>query len=119
MTGANGFLHASPTTPAYQLYVASLAWFSDAYRQNFPDKAAAAEANATVPATTHALFHTMADMASIRGNYIDPGVSLVNAGYDRTRPRRYLNDHNEAVPFRKTGLSAEDMEVFRKFGIEP
>ena len=113
------FLHASPTTTAYQLYVASLAWFSDAYRQNFPDKAAAAEANATVPATTHALFHTMADMASIRGNYIDTGVSLVNAGYDRTRPRRYLNDHNEAVPFRKTGLSAEDMEVFRKFGIEP
>ena len=113
------FLHASPTTTAYQLYVASLAWFSDAYRQNFPDKAAAAEANATVPATTHALFHTMADMASIRGNYIDTGVSLVNAGYDRTRPRRYLNDHNEAVPFRKTGLSAEDMKVFRKFGIEP
>ena len=113
------FLHASPTTTAYQLYVASLAWFSDAYRQNFPDKVAAAEANATVPATTHALFHTMADMASIRGNYIDTGVSLVNAGYDRTRPRRYLNDHNEAVPFRKTGLSAEDMEVFRKFGIEP
>ena len=37
------FLHASPTTTAYQLYVASLAWFSDAYRQNFPDKAAAAE----------------------------------------------------------------------------
>ena len=113
------FLHASPTTTAYQLYVASLAWFSDAYRQNFPDKAAAAEANATVPATTHALFHTMADMASIRGNYIDTGVSLVNAGYDRTRPRRYLNDHNEAVPFRKTGLAGEDMEVFRKFGIEP
>ena len=83
------------------------------------DKAAAAEANATAPATTHALFHTMADMASIRGNYIDTGVSLVNADYDRTRPRRYLNDHNEAVPFRKTGLSAEDMEVFRKFGIEP
>ena len=113
------FLHASPTTTAYQLYVASLAWFSDAYRQNFPDKAAAAEANATVPATTHALFHTMADMASIRGNYIDTGVSLVNADYDRTRPRRYLNDHNEAVPFRKTDLSAEDMKVFRKFGIEP
>ncbi len=119
MTRRERFLHASPTTTAYQLYVASLAWFSDAYRQNFPDKAAAAEANATVPATTHALFHTMADMASIRGNYIDTGVSLVNAGYDRTRPRRYLNDHNEAVPFRKTGLSAEDMEVFRKFGIEP
>ena len=113
------FLHASPTTTAYQLYVASLAWFSESYRERFPEKVAAAEANATAPATTHALFHTMADMASIRGNYIDTGVSLVNADYDRTRPRRYLNDHNEAVPFRKTDLSAEDMKVFRKFGIEP
>ena len=60
------FLHASPTTTAYQLYVASLAWFSEDYRTHFPEKAAAAEANETAPATTHALFHTMADMASIR-----------------------------------------------------
>ena len=28
------------------------------------------------------------------------------------------NDHNEAVPFRKTGLRHEDMEVFRRYGIE-
>ena len=113
------FLHASPTTTAYQLYVASLAWFSDAYRRNFPAKAAAAGINETAPATTHALFHTMADMASIRGRFVDPTVSLVNPGYDRRRPRRYLNDHNEAVPFRKTGLEPEDMEVFARFGIKP
>ena len=113
------FLHASPTTTAYQLYVASLAWFSDAYRRNFPAKAAAAGINETAPATTHALFHTMADMASIRGRFVDPTVSLVNPGYDRKRPRRYLNDHNEAVPFRKTGLEPEDMEVFARFGIKP
>ena len=113
------FLHASPTTTAYQLYVASLAWFSDAYRRNFPVKAAAAGINETAPATTHALFHTMADMASIRGRFVDPTVSLVNPGYDRKRPRRYLNDHNEAVPFRKTGLEPEDMEVFARFGIKP
>ena len=113
------FLHASPTTTAYQLYVASLAWFSDAYRKNFPEKIAAAKANAAAPATTHALFHTIADMASIRGRFIDPTVSLVNARYDRQRPRRYLNDHNEAVPFRRTGLTEEDIAVFRKFDIEP
>ena len=113
------FLHASPTTTAYQLYVASLAWFSDAYRRNFPAKAAAAGINETAPATTHALFHTMADMASIRGRFVDPTVSLVNPDYDRKRPRRYLNDHNEAVPFRKTGLEPEDMEVFARFGIKP
>ena len=112
------FLHASPTTTAYQLYVASLAWFSDDYRKHFPEKAAAAEANETAPATTHALFHTMADMASIRGRFLTTKVSLVSPDFDRTAPRRYLNDHNEAVPFRKTGLRPEDMEVFRRYGIE-
>ena len=112
------FLHASPTTTAYQLYVASLAWFSDAYRRNFPAKAAAAGINETAPATTHALFHTMADMASIRGRFLTTKVSLVSPDFDRTAPRRYLNDHNEAVPFRKTGLRHEDMEVFRRYGIE-
>lgn len=112
------FLHASPTTTAYQLYVASLAWFSEDYRTHFPEKAAAAEANETAPATTHALFHTMADMASIRGRFLTTKVSLVSPDFGRTAPRRYLNDHNEAVPFRKTGLRHEDMEVFRRYGIE-
>ena len=112
------FLHASPTTTAYQLYVASLAWFSDSYREHFPEKAAAAEANETAPATTHALFHTMADMASIRGRFLLTKVSLVSPDFDRKAPRRYLNDHNEAVPYRKTGLRPEDMEVFRRYNIE-
>ncbi len=112
------FLHASPTTTAYQLYVASLAWFSDSYREHFPEKAAAAEANETAPATTHALFHTMADMASIRGRFLSTKVSLVSPDFDRKAPRRYLNDHNEAVPYRKTGLRPEDMEVFRRYNIE-
>ena len=112
------FLHASPTTTAYQLYVASLAWFSESYRERFPEKVAAAEANATAPATTHALFHTMADMASIRGRFLTTKVSLVSPDFDRTAPRRYLNDHNEAVPYRKTGLRPEDMEVFRRYEIE-
>lgn len=112
------FLHASPTTTAYQIYVASLAWFSDAYRRNFPEKVAAALRNETAPATTHALFHTMADMASIRGRFISSEASLVSGDYDRTAPRRYLNDHNEAVPFRKTGLAPQDVEVLRRFGVE-
>lgn len=113
------FLHASPTTTAYQLYVASLAWFSETYRAHFPGKAEAAAQNGHAPATTRAMFHTMADMASIRGRFIDTGVSLVSPDFDREAPRRYLNDHNEAVPFLKTGLDEHDREVFRKFGIEP
>lgn len=113
------FLHASPTTTVYQLHVAALAWFSKEYRRHFSEKAAAAAANADAPATTHALFHTMAGMASIRGRHVLPESSLADSTYDRTAPRRYLNDHNEAVPFAKTGLTPADMEVFRRCGIEP
>ena len=113
------FLHASPTTTAYQLYVASLAWFSKDYRRIFPQKIAAAQAHTHSASTTHMMFHTMADIASIEGRCLDYSVSLVNDGFDRTAPRYYLNDHNEAVPFRKTGLDDNDEAIFRKFSIEP
>ncbi len=112
------FLHASPTTTAYQLYVASLAWFSPKYRRTFPQKVAAAKANAHGASTTHMMFHTIADIASIESDYLDRSVSLVSSEFDHSAPRYYLNYHNEAVPFRKTGLCEYDEAVFRKFRIE-
>ena len=112
------FLHASPTTTAYQLWVASLAWFSDDYRTAFPGIAEAARANTSAPANTHALFHTMAQIAAIRSPYIDESVSLVSPDFDRLAPRCYLNDHNEAVPYSRTGLREQDFEFFRRSGIE-
>ena len=113
------FLHASPTTTAYQLYVASLAWFSENYRLNFSEKYQAAVGNSMSPATTHSMFHTMADMASIESPYLEKDVSLVHADFNKEAPRYYLNDHNEAVHYIKTGLEAEDLEVFRKLNIKP
>ncbi|MCH5335130.1 MAG: lipid A phosphoethanolamine transferase [Alistipes sp.] len=112
------FLHASPTTTYYQLHVAALSWFSDSWREFFPEKAAAAEANRHAPATTHSLFHTMADMAAIECPLVDRSVSLVSGEFDYSAPRFYLNDHNEAVPHVKTGLKSEDMEMFGLHGIE-
>lgn len=114
----NRFLHASPTTTAYQLYVASLCWFSDRYRVAYPEKVAEAERHTSAPATTHAMYHTMADMASIEGRFVEREASLVSAEYDLNAPRRYLNDHNEAVPFIETGLSAEDVELLAKYGVK-
>lgn len=113
------FLHASPTTTAYQLYVASLAWFSPSYRKAFPQKIAAAEAHTKDAATTHAMFHTMADIASIEGKFVNDAVALTSEHFQRQAPRFYLNDHNEAVPFRSTGLDANDAAIFKRFGVEP
>ncbi len=112
------FLHSSPTTTAYQLYVASLAWFSENYRCHFPEKVATAIANADAPATTHAMFHTIADMASVEGRYVEKRSALTSTAYDRKVLRRYLNDHNEAVPFFKTGLNELDKATFERFGVE-
>jgi len=112
------FLHASPTTTAYQLWVAALAWFSEDYRAAFPGVAEAARANAAAPANTHALFHTMAQIAAIRSPYIEESVSLVSPDFDCTARRCYLNDHNEAVPYPRTGLKEQDIELLRRNGIE-
>lgn len=112
------FLHASPTTTFYQLWVASVAWFSTDYCRDFPERAAAARQNGSAPATTHALFHTMADIALIESPYLDRGVSLVSGEFDYDRPRYYLNDHNLAKPFVKTGLTAADLENFKRKGIQ-
>lgn len=112
------FLHASPTTTAYQLWVASLAWFSPDYRAAFPGVAETAAAHSDVPANTHALFHTMAQIAAIRTPFVEESVSLVSPQFDRAAPRYYLNDHNEAVPYARSGLRSQDFEFFRRHGIE-
>ncbi len=112
------FLHASPTTTVYQLWVASLAWFSEDYKAAFPGVAEMARSHSDAPANTHALFHTMARIASIRSPYVKQSVSLVDAEFDRCAPRYYLNDHNEAVPYLATGLRWQDKAYFERCGIE-
>lgn len=111
------FLHASPTTTAYQLYVASFAWFSERYRVAWPEKVATAATLVDAPATTHSMYHTIADIASVEGRFCNDTVSLVNPAFDRQRVRRYLNDHNEAVPFSETGLTEHDWEIFARYGV--
>lgn len=111
------FLHASPTTTAYQLYVASFAWFSERYRAAWPETVATAATLVDAPATTHSMYHTIADIASVEGRFCNDTVSLVNPAFDRQRVRRYLNDHNEAVPFSETGLTEHDWKIFARYGV--
>lgn len=112
------FLHASPTTTYYQLHVASLAWFSPSYCQQYATKVAAARRNASAPATTHSTFHTMADMASIASPYLRKSASLVSEEYDHNAKRYYLSDHNEAVPLdSEIGIDDKQVALFAKAGI--
>ena len=74
-------------------------WVLTEIPAHIPAKVAAAKANAHGASTTHMMFHTIADIASIESDYLDRSVSLVSSEFDHSAPRYYLNDHNEAVPF--------------------
>ena len=113
------FLHASPTVTYYQLHIPSLAWFSDYYAERYPQRVSAAGSNEWAAATTHSMFHTIADMASIKSRYVDDSVSLVSDNFDKTAPRYYLNDHNEAVAFDiQIGLNDDDRQRFAEHDIK-
>lgn len=114
----NRFLHSTPTTTYYQLHVASFAWFSPTYRKTFADKVQAAKRNGGAPATSHSVFHTMADIASISSPYVEPQASLVSPDFDYSAPRCYLDDHNRAVPLdAQIGIDALQRDLFRRAGI--
>ena len=113
------FLHASPTITYYQLHVPSFAWFSEEYAAQFPGKVEAARSHRWSPATTHSMFHTIADMALLASPSLDLSVSLVSDRFDDEAERFYLDDHNHAVPFdRKIGITEHDRYMFEIHGIE-
>ena len=117
--GNGRFLHSSPMVTYYQLHVASVAWFSPAYKSFFANKVAAATANRDAPATTHSVFHTMADIASIESPYVCREASLVSSDFDYSAPRLYLDDHNEAVALDENiGIDLPQRELFLRAGIE-
>jgi len=112
------FLHASPTVTYYQLHVPCIAWFSKMYADEFPAKVTAARSHRWSAATTHSMFHTIADIASLESPFINSAVSFVSEDFDAKAPRYYLNDHNEAVPFdRKIGITERDKHMFAIHGI--
>ena len=78
----------------------------------------AAKQNYAAPATTHSVFHTMADMASIVSPYFKPQVSLLSDEFDFDATRYYLNDHNKAVEIDdEIGIDAMQQDLFARAGI--
>lgn len=110
------FLHASPTPTFYQLRIPMFMWFSDTYRKEFPATIANVEKNASKPISTNAVFHSILDAAKIDTKYLNRSKSLVSDKFE-VKERMYLNDHDEPIPFFKTGLKKEDWVMIKKRGI--
>lgn len=107
------FLHASPHPTFYQLKIPMLIWFSDTYKQSFPEKYSWSVHNKEMPVTTNAVFHTLLDMASIDIPFLDEDLSLVNRLFEK-RKRLYLGDHDDPVFFYDANLKPQDKEMIEK-----
>lgn len=107
------FLHASPHPTYYQLHIPLFLWFSENYRQQFPENYNTALANSPKPVSTRAAFHTMLNIASIQTPWLDTTFSLINPAF-KTRPRMYLTDHDKPILWYKSGLKKQDKEMIAK-----
>lgn len=107
------FLHASPHPTYYQLHIPLFLWFSENYREQFPQQYETAISNSLKPVSTRVAFHTMLDIAGIQTPWLDSTFSLVNPQF-KTRSRMYLTDHDKPIMWYNSGLKKEDKAMVEK-----
>jgi glucan phosphoethanolaminetransferase (alkaline phosphatase superfamily) len=75
----------------YDFHVPAFAWYSDAYRERYPDKVAELLRHRKARLATENMFHTLLDMADVR--YPDERLewSFVNPGFKQHR--RYVDSY--------------------------
>lgn len=110
------FLHASPNPTIYQLRVPMFIWFSNIYKGEYPYNVENARSNILKPVSSNASFHTVLDIAHIKTKYKDIDLSLVSKEFKITE-RMYLNDHDDPIPYYKSGIKKEDQEVIKERNI--
>lgn len=109
------FLHASPRPSYYDMHVPFVVLTSPEYRTAYQDIMASLAANRQKPVSSNAaVFHTMLSLAGISTPVLDSTQSLASPAY-RCEARYYLNDHNEPVSITRLKLSAEDLDMFRRY----
>lgn len=110
------YLHASPIPTYYQLHIPYIIWFSETYREMFPDKYQTTLSHDAIPISTNSVFHTMLDLASVHTDVSDSTLAVSNQFFT-IRNRMYLGDHDEPVPFWKVGLKKADFMMLDKWKI--
>lgn len=109
--GSGRFLHASPIPTYNQLHVPMILWMSKSYRNRYPQKWINAYAHRDLNvSTSESITNTMLDIAGIETRYSDMTKAVSHASYSEPG-RRYINDHNEAIGLRHTGMNRIDLEL--------
>ncbi|ALK99313.1 sulfatase domain-containing protein [Massilia sp. WF1] len=75
----------------YEFHIPALAWYSDAYRERYPDKVEQLLKHSKAKLATENMFHTLLDMAEVRypGERLE--WSFVNSGFKQHR--RYVDSY--------------------------
>jgi hypothetical protein len=85
-----------------------IVWMSENYRQDFPAKYEATQSNSHKNASSsRTTFDTLLSLAGIQSTYANPANAITEKSYVEP-PRMYLNDYNEGVPLKKSGLRSQD-----------
>lgn len=111
------FLHASPTPTYWQLHVPMLVWTSSKHRATYPSLTEAIRGNSQKDvSSSSSVFHTLLTLAGVSTPAYRPELSLATTSYTPVE-RMYLNDYNEAVELRKSGIRQEDFMQLSSKGI--
>jgi glucan phosphoethanolaminetransferase (alkaline phosphatase superfamily) len=95
----------------YEFHVPALAWFSELYRDNYPDKVAQLERHRNARLSTENVFHTLLDMADIHyaGEQLDRSILSRNF----TPHPRYVDSYGWAN-YDNADLKGDCREVIDK-----
>lgn len=110
------YLHASPIPTYYQLHIPYIIWFSESYRNAYPEKYEVAASHSSLPVSTNSVFHTVLDLAGVKTRIADSTLAVTHPAFT-VRNRMYLGDHDDPVPFWEIGLKDADFIMLDKWGI--
>lgn len=104
------FLHASPTPTYWQIHVPMLVWLSDGYRALHSDKFDVLLSNSGKNvSSSRSAFHTLLSLAGVTTDRYLDAADLSSPAYHEPE-RVFLNDYNEAVDLRESGLRKFDYD---------
>lgn len=105
------FLHASPTPTYMQLHVPMVLHLSPALRRMAPQLAINARTNSAKDVSSTASFApTLAHIAGLRGEKLQPQRALTSSLYRPEPKRLFLNDRNRPETLAEAGFAHQDFD---------
>ncbi|MCM1293634.1 MAG: lipid A phosphoethanolamine transferase [Bacteroides sp.] len=104
------FLHASPVASYYQVHVPMLVWVNPALATAYPQMVEALRGNRMkFVASSKTFFHTLMELSGLQTPRFKRSESLADKSYTPSEAI-YLNDHNDGVKLRESGILHYDIE---------